>query len=317
MAADRVAAAFTSAVDGLLDVALTSLPGLALIELLGRVETQLRRMTSFDHALVTALVDSDACVDVGARNTAAVLVQALRVSPSEAAARVRAAKDLGPRTDFTGGPMEPLFEHVAAAQADGFDLRRPRPGHHQHGAGPAVRGADRTRRAAGTVLGRPGPRHAPDYLAKTAKHALTVLDPDGTLSSDEDHHRRRAFTISPRPDGSADVRGRLTPQCAAIVLAALDPLASPRPDHHRNCRLATAPPRMSRGRGGPGPAQLPAADARRPARRVPAAAALRDAARARRRPLRARHHHDRTSSSPPVPAPPPPDTDSPSPSPTR
>ena len=109
VAADRVAAAFTLAVDGLLDVALTSLPGLALIELLGRVETQLRRMTSFDHALVTALVDSDACVDVGARNTAAVLVQALRVSPSEAAARVRAAKDLGPRTDFTGGPIEPTF----------------------------------------------------------------------------------------------------------------------------------------------------------------------------------------------------------------
>ena len=119
VAADRVAAAFTSAVDGLLDVALTSLPGLALVELLGRVETQLRRMTSFDHALVTALVDSDACVDVGARNTASLLVQALRVSPSEAAARVRAAKELGPRTDFTGGPMEPQFEHVAAAQADG------------------------------------------------------------------------------------------------------------------------------------------------------------------------------------------------------
>ena len=71
--------------------------------------------------------------------------------------------------------------------------------------------------------------HAPDYLAKTAKHALTVLGPDGTLSSGEDHHRRRSFTLTARPDGSADVRGRLTPRYAAVVLAALDPLASPRP----------------------------------------------------------------------------------------
>ena len=41
------------------------------------------------------------------------------MSPAEAAARVRAARELGPRTDFTGGPMLPQFAHVAAAQADG------------------------------------------------------------------------------------------------------------------------------------------------------------------------------------------------------
>ena len=161
---------------------MTSLPRLALVELPGRIETQLRRMTSFDHALVTALVDSDACGDVGARNTAAVLVQALRVSPSEAAARVRAAKELGPRTDFTGGPMEPQFEHVAAAQADGFISAA-----HARVITSTVRDLPSAVRA---EHGEPleeflvdqARGHAPDYLAKTAKHALTVLDPDGTLS---------------------------------------------------------------------------------------------------------------------------------------
>ena len=101
-------------------------------------------MTFFDHAVVAALVESDACADVGATNTASLLVQALRVSPVEAAARVRAAADLGPRMDFTGGRMPPQFEHVAAAQADGLILGCARPGHYLHGAGPALRG---TRRA--------------------------------------------------------------------------------------------------------------------------------------------------------------------------
>ncbi len=49
-------AALTCAVDDLTSVALTSLPGSALIEVAHLVETQLRRMASFDHALVAALV---------------------------------------------------------------------------------------------------------------------------------------------------------------------------------------------------------------------------------------------------------------------
>ena len=78
VAADLAAAAFTSAVDGLLGLSLPSLPGLALIELTGRVETQLRRMAFFDHSLVAALLESGACADVGATTTASLLVQALR-----------------------------------------------------------------------------------------------------------------------------------------------------------------------------------------------------------------------------------------------
>src|ERR1700712_4025075 len=118
VAVDAVAA-FTSAVDGLLGLPVTSLPGLALIELTRLVEVQARRLPAFDHGLVAALISSGVCADVGARNTATVLVQALRLSPGEAAWRVRAAKELGPRVDFTGGAMPPLYPVVGAAQAAG------------------------------------------------------------------------------------------------------------------------------------------------------------------------------------------------------
>ena len=229
VAADRAAAALTFAVDELLALPLALLPGLALIELCGRIESQLRRMACFDQALIAALVDCDAYAEVGARNTGSLLVQALRISPTEAGARVRAAKDLGPRTDFTGGPMEPSFEHVAAAQADGSISST-----HARVITATVASLPIASRA---EHGEPLERflveqacaHAPDFLARTAKHAVTVLDPDGTLASAEDHHRRRSFTLTPRPDGSSDVRGYLTPQCTAVVLAVLDPLASPAP----------------------------------------------------------------------------------------
>ena len=131
--------------------------------------------------------------------------------------------------DFTGGRMEPRFEHVAAAQADGLISAA-----HARVITGTVRELPSAVR---TEHGEPLEQflveqacaQAPHYLARTAKHALSVLDPDGTLSSDEDHHRRRGFTLTPLPDGSSDVRGRLTPQATAIVMAALDPLASPRP----------------------------------------------------------------------------------------
>ena len=227
VAADFAVAAFTSAVDGLLSLALTSLPGLALIELSGRVEFQLRRLACFDQAVVTALVDCDAYAEVGARNTVALLVQALRISPTEAGARVRAAKDLGPRTDFTGGPMKPSFELVAAAQADGsISSAHARVITATVASLPIAARGEHGEPLERFLVGQ-ACAHAPDFLARAAKHAVTVLDPDGTLSSDEDHHRRRSFTLTPRADGSSDVRGYLTPQCTAVVLAVLDPLASP------------------------------------------------------------------------------------------
>src|ERR1700710_1603648 len=118
VAVDAVAA-FTAAVDGLMGLPVTSLPGLSLIELVRLGGVQARRLPTFDHGAIAALVSSGVSADVGCRDTATVLVQALRLSPTEAAGRVGAARQLGPRVDFTGGAMPPLYPVVAAAQASG------------------------------------------------------------------------------------------------------------------------------------------------------------------------------------------------------
>ena len=170
-AAERVVAAFRSVVDDLYTLRLTSLPGRDLLELTGLVEAQLRRLAGFDHVLVAALAASQVHEQVGARSTAALLVQALRVSPGEATGRVRAAKELGPRTDVTGGPMEPLFPVVARAQADGVISPV-----HARIVTSTVRDLPVTVRAEhGEALEEflvdQARDHAPDVLARTARHA--------------------------------------------------------------------------------------------------------------------------------------------------
>ena len=224
---ERVVAAFSSVVDDLYALCLTSLPGRDLLELSQLIERQLRRLAWFDHTLVAALVSSDAYLAVGARSTASLLVHALRVSPGEASVRVRAARELGPRVDYTGGAMEPQFPAVARAQADGVISAS-----HARVVTSTVRDLPATVRAAhGEALAEflvdQAREHAPDFLTRAAKHAVAVLDPDGTLASDEDHHRRRGLSITPLPDGSSDLRGRLTPECTAVLQAVLDPLAKP------------------------------------------------------------------------------------------
>ena len=186
-------------------------------------------MAGYDHAVVAELVGCDAHAEVGARTTASLLVQTLRVSPGEATLRVRAAKELGPRADFTGGSMDPQFPIAAAAQADGVISAA-----HARIITTTVRDLPAAVRAEhGAALERflvdQACDHAPDFLTRTAKHATAVLDPDGTLASAEDHRRRRGLSLSPNADGSSDIRGHLTPECAAIVRAVLDPLAKPAP----------------------------------------------------------------------------------------
>ncbi|HEY5784334.1 MAG TPA: DUF222 domain-containing protein [Microlunatus sp.] len=49
-----------------------------------------------------------------------VLTNGLRLSPGEAARRVRAAEHLADRTSMTGEPLTPIRPHLATAQRDGL-----------------------------------------------------------------------------------------------------------------------------------------------------------------------------------------------------
>ena len=80
----------------------------------------------------------------------------------------------------------------------------------------------------------------PGQLARLAQRLTDVLDPDGTLTGDADHARRREFTMHIRPDGSGRARIELTAAGVAITRAWLDALAAPHPaaDGERDRRTA-------------------------------------------------------------------------------
>jgi hypothetical protein len=222
---------------GRLDSALSELAGLALyslsqdelLTLVRQFETVRRRMPVVDHALLSELEARSVAATLLARNTQAVLRGMLRLSPAEANARVQAAHRLGPRETVTGEVREPAYSAVAAAQAAG-DLSSeqarvittsieelPTSVRAKHGE------------SVEQTLVEAASRFDPVTLGRLGRHLQAVLDPDGTLSSDEDQQRRRAATLTANRDGSGDLHAHLTPETLAKMQAVLLPLAAPLP----------------------------------------------------------------------------------------
>jgi Domain of unknown function (DUF222) len=52
-------------------------------------------------------------------------------------------------------------------------------------------------------------RFDPTVLGRLGRHLHAVLDPDGTLASEQDQQRRRAATLTANRDGSGDLRARI------------------------------------------------------------------------------------------------------------
>ncbi len=82
--------------------------------------------------------------------------------------------------------------------------------------------------AEATLLAAARALHAGD-LTRCGRHIVEVLDPDGTPERLERAQAERSFTITDLGNGRHRLRGTLTDEGAAIVNAALDPLAAPRP----------------------------------------------------------------------------------------
>ncbi len=200
-----------------------------LLEALRRLESFRRRLPVVDHALVGELEQRHLAERVGARSTAMLLRDVLRLSPREATSRVRAAGTLGVRETITGEVLPPEFPVVAAAQAAG------------------VVSAEQARVITGTIRDLPvtvraehgesveqtlveeAGRFDPDTLAKLARRVAACLDPDGTLASDDDQQRRRTAALTSNRDGSGELQAHLTPAALARLQAVLSPLAKPRP----------------------------------------------------------------------------------------
>ncbi len=221
--------AVSAAVDRLLAVSWEAESDADVVALLGRFEVMKRRLPAVDHALVHQVESRALPAARLCRSTAVFLRAELRLSPREAAARVRAAHDLGPRQALSGPDLDPLLPVVAAAQRAGaVSAEHARIIATTLDALPAAVCAE-----VGEQVEQALTHHAhnldPVLLAHTARRLTDTLDPDGTLTEDHDHHRRRALTVHQHPDGSGTLVAHLTPTCLARVHAVLDALAAPQP----------------------------------------------------------------------------------------
>jgi Domain of unknown function (DUF222)/HNH endonuclease len=220
-------------VDGLLaDLADTAWNTASEDELLAAavdIETWTRKLYGIAVA-VTGELDTRRVAPIrGVTSTVMLLQQLLRISPAQAQRRVADARAVCPRVQITGEVSEPALPAAAAALREG------------------TLSADHLRVVRGTLADLPTDTPAevrsaveerlvtdaadldPVQLGKAARRIRAHLDPDGAQLNERQAVARRELTLTPDLDGTVLIRGRLDAEGAAIVQAALDPLATPRP----------------------------------------------------------------------------------------
>jgi hypothetical protein len=214
----------------------TDLGGLGADEVVGLVheaEALYRQFAAVDQHLLAALSQQISAGQVPVRDAKTFLIEALQVSGRDAAARVAAAVDCGPRRTLTGQPLPPLFPVLAAAQAAGqVSVEQARVIRTAVEALPAELQAEHAPAVEATLIGWAG-QFEPRRLTQLAGRVLATLYPDGPEPAESVHHRNRWATLRVNPDRSADLPAHLTPPVAAQVKAVLDALSKPRSEHNR------------------------------------------------------------------------------------
>ncbi|MEV0298023.1 DUF222 domain-containing protein [Nocardia sp. NPDC050710] len=219
----RVTDLLRVAVAELLEAPLTGLSNDAVVCALREVEQASRMLAAVGHRLIVEASDRSLPSHSGTGTVKRFLMQTLRLSSADAAARVGAATSLGTWHDMGGEPVEPHLPATAAAQADG-DISV------DHARGIAavmkrVPGSTRDAefRAAEEILADFARTGSPDDIPKVGEAILARLDPDGHLTDERDRQRMRGISIGrQRADGMSPIRGELTPTLRAL----LDPVVA-------------------------------------------------------------------------------------------
>lgn len=205
------------------------------------LEEQRRRLPLVDHALVADAQANDLAGHHAFASLPMLLVRALRLSPGEAAMRVRAADAVGRRTSMAGAPLEPRRPVLAVAQHAGQvspeqveiidralrELPATTP--------PAVLArAERTLVEHARAFG-------PKELRLIARRLVDAADPDGPAPDDLVAQERRHLELRPMRDGMWRIEGRLTAETGLRLSAVLGPLARPLPPTPATGRSAAEP----------------------------------------------------------------------------
>ena len=162
-----------------------------------RFETIRNKLPLVDHQLITAADAADLPREYCSATMTQFLVRVLQLTPGEAAARVRAAAAVGPRSSMLGEQSEPLLPGLAALQRDGVvsaakvqiveramhTLSRP-------SLDPqAVQTAER-------LLTDQAPILAPAELHRFAQAVVAAADPDGPEPVDDQLQQDRRYSNS-------------------------------------------------------------------------------------------------------------------------
>lgn len=208
---------------------LDALDDLGLVGFLREFEVVRNRMPLVDHRALRDAEDRNLAERSGQGRLTRVLTQALRISPGEAARRVRAAEQLGEQTSMLGEPVPPQRPVLAAAQRDGSvtpeqaslvlaGLAKV----DREGFEPAA--VEAGERALTELAATFGPRD----LKVCVDRFVECLDPDGTVPQEELNADRRYVELKRLRDGSWRCELRLTGPAGVKLQAVLGPLATPR-----------------------------------------------------------------------------------------
>ena len=215
-----------ASVRALLDADFTVFDTAELLAIQSERERRARADEAIDHRIQAALTVRATPHEIGGKSWTDVLATRMRISRREAARRVAAAADLGPRHLIGGEVLEPVLPACAQALAAGTITT----GHI------TIIGATVKKTSAYTDAGdraqlestlvHIATTNTPDTLQKAADHALYLLNQDGT-SPEGVRHRRGLIIGAQDADGLTRIHGWVDPEFAAYLGVVRDVWARP------------------------------------------------------------------------------------------
>lgn len=191
----------------------------------GDVEALLRLQAELDSAVTAigllAVRDADVrglAAEDGKASTATWLARKLDLTPGEATSRVKTADMLCRKATDSLDALAEGRVNASQARALAAGLRKI----------DAVASVEEFDEAQAFLL-REGVGLHSGHITRLARHIEEVLDPDGSDERRERAQRERELTITDLGGGRHRIRGFLTDETAALLHAAIDPLAAPRP----------------------------------------------------------------------------------------
>ncbi|WP_130347754.1 HNH endonuclease signature motif containing protein [Herbihabitans rhizosphaerae] len=197
--------------------------GQQLIDELRARETHIRQLEYERLQLIHEIHEQGLAKEMGAYSTASFLRDTVRITPADARRRVADANALFGSTTLTGQPIEAQLPVAATALAAGVISRD----HVQVVRTTIDKLPDEHHAEVEQLLVGEAERFDPVKLGKLALRTRAHLQPEQVVLEEQAARKRMEFSMVEDVDGMIMVRGRLSPECAEVLKAALSPLAKP------------------------------------------------------------------------------------------